>query len=176
MQPRVELLDQIGVEPRGQVVNGTGLEAAKVVVEIAASVIPGARTAQPGGELGGDPDVDQGLERLVHGRQTDPGNLSTNRLINVLGRRMLVGSAEMIVHGEPLRRAPQTGILDDRAADLDDRAATIPSLISFPCSDLDEMPTARRELIVDATEPGHNSFKALVFLFLGRLTAVSTTC
>ena len=45
MQAGVELGDQIGVEAGGQVVNGSGSEATKMVMQVAACVVPGAVAA-----------------------------------------------------------------------------------------------------------------------------------
>ena len=84
--------------------------------------------------------------------------------------------AEMVVDGEPLRSAPQTGILDDRSKILMIERQGFHRLSGSPARTYIKTAAAGRALVADAAEPGRNSFKALAFLFLGRLTAVSTTC
>ena len=113
MQAWVELGDQIGVETGGQIVNGAGSKATKMVMQVAACVVPGAGPAGSRGQLGRHSDGDQGFECFINGRQTDPGNPRADGLIDVFGGGMFCRLAEMLVDGEPLRSAPQTGFLDD---------------------------------------------------------------
>ena len=115
MQAWVELGDQIGVISGRQVMNGSGSQATKMVMQVAAGVVPASVAADSRSQLGRHSDGDQGFERLVYCRQTDPGNLRPDGLKDVFGGGMFGRLAEMIVDGEPLRSAPQTGFLDDRS-------------------------------------------------------------
>ena len=50
-------------------------------------------------------------------------------------------------------------------------------LSTFPRSVLDEVTATRAgQSPIERPEPGRNSFKAIAFPLLGRLTALSTTC
>ena len=103
---RVELADQLGVEWRGQVVHRSGPQATEVIVEVPAGVVSGAGVAVPAGELGRHAGGNQGLERLVDRRQADPGDRRSDGVIDLLGRGMMRGTSQMVVHGKPLGRGP----------------------------------------------------------------------
>ena len=90
---------------------------------------------------------------------------------------MLGRLAKMVVDGKPLRRAPQTGLLDDRSKILMIERQRFHRLSDSPAVTYVKVTAHRRRAVV-GTWPNHgrNSFKELDFLFLGRLTVVSTAC
>ena len=176
LQARVELGDQVGVKLCWQIVNGPGAEATEVVVLVAARIVPRASPADARAQFGRDSDGHQGFEGLVHSRQTDSGNLGADGVKDDFRRRVIRGLAELLVHGEPLRSATQTGVLDDRTKPYLVERQGFHHCIVFPRMLTNDPVMAGLGVGCDTAVPGRNSFMAIAFLLFGGLTAVSTAC
>jgi hypothetical protein len=114
-QAWVELIEEIGVKMGWEVVDCPRSEATKVVMKVTARIVARARVSRSSIQFGSNADVDKRLKSLVHCRKADARNRRPDRLEHVLGRWVLVGLTQGLVHSEPLRSAAQTGAFNNSA-------------------------------------------------------------
>jgi len=84
-------------------------KAAEVVVLVAAGVVAGGPGTADRRQTRGRPHLDQCLKGFVDGCQTDFGHGRADGVKHLFSRGMVVGSGQLVVDGQPLRRASQPG-------------------------------------------------------------------
>jgi hypothetical protein len=99
-QVGVQLIQKVIIERRGQIVELSGLQATKMIMHITAAIITGgtARVRKLVCQAG----IDQRLQRLVNGRQTDVGQAAMDGLIDLLRRGVFMGGTQIFEHGGTL--------------------------------------------------------------------------
>src|SRR5690348_9012272 len=99
-QVGVEFIEKVAIERRGQIAKRPGLQAAKMIMGVAAAIIAGWATGVR--KFVGQVRIHQRLQRLVDGCQADVGKSASDRLIDLLGCGMLSGRAEVFEYGRSL--------------------------------------------------------------------------
>jgi hypothetical protein len=109
----VELLEQLGIERRGQITDLTSLQTAKMIMGIAPAIVPSGAFGVR--KLGGQAGVHESFQRFVDRGQADVRKVPAHGGIDLISRRVQVHRAQVSKHGGPLTREAPTRLFQSVA-------------------------------------------------------------